>query len=95
METLFPVLIEHKERAAFLKDTGIECPPCVRWEWLLDHREQAVCNHSQTLSQLASRGGLSPSEMVAVWEDRPWKEMSLYDAVRRLRELVHLAAGGE
>jgi hypothetical protein len=41
---------------------------------LAPHEKQALQNHGQTLEKLASRGGLSASEALAVLEDRPWRQ---------------------
>ena len=43
----------------------------VPWAFLEAHSAQAIKNHAQTLTALNARGGLCPSEMVAVIEDRP------------------------
>lgn len=45
---------------------AVGCPHSVPWAFVEPHAEQAVENHDQTLERLAARGGLSPSEMVAV-----------------------------
>ena len=37
------------------------------------HAEQAKINHGQTLEVLASRGGLSPAEALAILDDEDWK----------------------
>jgi hypothetical protein len=66
-------------------------PREVPW-WLVEpHRRQALANHSQTLERLAERGGLDPTELVAVLEDRPWRTMTQIDAVARLNELLAVA----
>ena len=36
------------------------------------HDEQAKINHGQTLEVLASRGGLSPAEALAILDDEDW-----------------------
>lgn len=38
-------------------------PRDVPWSFAETFREQAECNHSQTLERLAERGGLAPDEM--------------------------------
>jgi len=63
-------------------------PTSVPWDLLTPHEAQAERNHYQSLRELAERGGLSPAEMVAVLEDRPWRNMDLTAAITRLRELV-------
>jgi len=48
----------------------------VPWEFLAPHERQAKENHGQqTLEVLCSRGGLDPSEAVAILRDRRWQEM--------------------
>lgn len=39
------------------------------------HEAQAMRNHSQTLQRLAERGGLGWTEILAVLNDKTWKEM--------------------
>jgi hypothetical protein len=48
----------------------LKCPRSVPWELLAPHEKQAIKNHSQDLETLASRGGLSPAEMVAILKDK-------------------------
>lgn len=43
--------------------------------------DQAVKNHSQTLSRLAERGGLSLSEAAALAEERGWEPMEREEAL--------------
>lgn len=50
--------------------------------------QQAQRNHGQSLDRLAERGGLSPSEALAVINHQRWQHMSLKEA---LTELVALA----
>jgi len=49
--------------------------------------EQAKRNHSQTLSRLAKRGGVSPSEAVALAEGRRWEPMEEEEALEALMEI--------
>lgn len=67
-----------------------DCPKSIDWEFLEPHRRQATKNHYQTLERLAERGGLSADELVAVLEDRPWRDMPLRDAINRLKQLTRL-----
>ena len=85
---LFPVLIYRFERHVYP-----EPPPDVPWALVARHVVQAQRNHSQTLERLAERGGLGPSELVAVIEDRPWTPMAPEKAMARLRELVGAYTG--
>jgi hypothetical protein len=47
----------------------------IPWSVLEPHEAQAQKNHSQTLKRLASRGGLSPCEAIAIILDRPWSKV--------------------
>jgi hypothetical protein len=79
----FPILLDSRDRRehpSAAKD--------VPWALLGPHEAQAEENHGQSLQRLATRGGLSPGEMVAVVEDRPWRAMRLGAALARLAELV-------
>jgi hypothetical protein len=58
------------------------------------HEAQAKKNHYQTLKRLAERGGLSPSEAVAVLEDRQWRSMPDDEAWSRLMAIVASKQGG-
>lgn len=79
----FPVLFDGKAAKAFPN-----CPKTVPWRMLLSHERQAIHNHDQTLKRLAERGGLHPSEMMAVLEDRPWERMEVKDSVEQLIKFV-------
>lgn len=51
----------------------IQDGPSIPWWIIAPHEKQAIKNHGgQTLERLAERGGLSPSEALAVLEDRPF-----------------------
>lgn len=63
-------------------------PSSVPWDLVEIGREQAQKNHYQTLERLAERGGLSPCEMIAVIENRPWKSMTAADAVDHLNRAI-------
>jgi hypothetical protein len=60
-ERQFPVLFQYFER----KERP-DCPRTVPWAMLAPHEAMAQSNHSQTLERLAERGGLGPSEIIAV-----------------------------
>jgi hypothetical protein len=66
----------------------LECPRGIPWDFIAGHEEQAKDNHDQSLKTLARRGGLDPTEAVAVLEDRRWQSMTLEDGIKRLKELV-------
>lgn len=57
----------------------------VPFDMIAAHEAQAQSNHSQTLDRLNERGGLSPSEFLAVLEDRPFRPVDN----RRAWELIH------
>ena len=69
----FPILIPGKWR----EDLPLRSVP---WGMLQPHEEQAIANHSQSLEELARRGGLSPVEILLVLDGRSWRER------RELRE---------
>jgi hypothetical protein len=62
--------------------------PSIPWGLIAPHEAQARENHSQSLTGLNGRGGLSACEAVAIIEDRRWEKMSLAEATARLKELV-------
>jgi hypothetical protein len=61
--------------------------PTIPWVLIAPHERQALLNHDQSLAKLASRGGLSCCEAVAVLEDRKWRAMDRDAARNRLIEL--------
>ena len=67
------------------------CPSSIPWDIIAGHEEQAYHNHGQSLELLASRGGLSPCEAVAILEDRGWvKERDREVVCKRLLDLAGL-----
>lgn len=59
---------------------------------LAPHEAQAMRNHGgQTLAILRERGGLAPCEMLAILEDRRWREMSFEEAYGKLVEYRRIA----
>lgn len=63
----------------------------VPWALLERCERQALENHYQTLARLAERGGLSPSEALAVLESRPLRTLRGRDEkadAARLEQLV-------
>ncbi len=64
----FPVLHHYSRKP----NDGL--PDYVKWSLLSE--EQARENHGQTLSKLASRGGLSPCEMVGNVKGIGWCDLS-------------------
>ena len=81
----FPILTPYG--AVRRESERLNVPRSVPWSLVASHEAQADRNHGQTLARLAERGGLCPSELVAVLEDRRWRSMPLADAAARLREL--------
>ncbi len=51
----------------------------VPWSFVADHEAQAQHNHSQSLTRLAERGGLSLCELLAVRTDRDYYAVPAYD----------------
>lgn len=50
----------------------IQGGPSLPWRMIGPHDRQCRYNHAQTLEELARRGGLSPSEALAVLDDVTW-----------------------
>jgi hypothetical protein len=92
---LFPILWTYR-REDGKEWERLGCPRTVPWAFMAPHAERAMKNHDQTLERLAERGGLSPSEMVCVLENRGWRDvlsLSDVDAIGRL--LAHCATWNE
>jgi len=65
------------------------CPREVPLWIVQQHETQAMRHHGgQSLAELARRGGLAPCELVAVLDDRPWRPMSVPEAVAALHDHV-------
>lgn len=60
----------------------------IPWDLMLQHEDQCLRNHSQTVHRLHERGGLAVDEAVAVLEDRGWMAMDHVVANKRLLEIV-------
>lgn len=83
-----------RERAELFPILG-ECGYVPMWI-VLQHERQAQSNHGQSVRRLAERGGLSPSELCAVLEDRSfWRDMRLDEVSSRLRKLIATAIRSE
>jgi hypothetical protein len=56
----------------------VERFPWTHVEVLVDEKlqQRARANHGQTVQRLAQRGGLAPSEIMALLEDRPYHQMT-------------------
>lgn len=50
------------------------CPKSLPWELFYGCEHQAFRNHDQSLSQLASRGGLSPIEAYLILREMPLRD---------------------
>lgn len=57
---------------------------------LIPHEKQAWKNHAQSLDRLKERGGLAWSEMLAILEDRRYKDIEEPLAKKRVLEYVLL-----
>lgn len=79
----FPIMRVRGEEQA--KDFAVETIP---FALIAPHERQAQKNHRQTLARLAERGGLSPSEALAVLEDRRRHPIPAAEARKRLAAKV-------
>lgn len=66
------------------KQPMLDCPQAL----IGPHEAQAMTNHQQTLDELAARGGLHVTEVIAIIEDRAWRYMTDAHAVDRYLELL-------
>lgn len=86
----YPVLQGQTEEAHEARRIGAPYPVSVPYDLVKDHEKQAQLNHSQSLSRLAERGGLSPKELWCVVHDT-WfydaREMTEAKAIDWLRSL--------
>lgn len=66
----FPILqsFSEKYRKAI---AAARIPTSVPWELVAPHEARARRNHNQTLARLAERGGLAPSELLSLLQDKP------------------------
>lgn len=60
----------------------------IPWAMIAPHEQQAMANHGQSLDMLARRGGLCPSEALAVLDGRKWEGMPREIATLELTERV-------
>ena len=68
-----------------LNDQVIKAIP---WAAIAPHEAQAQRNHSESLNRLASRGGLSVCEALAVMQGEPWRKHHMAWARAKLLCLV-------
>jgi len=91
---MFPVLWPY-QRAEKKRMQDLDCPVEVPWRMIAAYEEQAELYTAQSLVRLAERGGLCPSEMVAVLENRDFDlGMSLDVAVSTLKEMLEAFKNG-
>ncbi len=91
--TYMPVLRQNKPYNHFFdlrKEGVLAVTMAVPMELLAVHEHQAQRNHGQSLNMLASRGGLSPCEMLAVLENRPWAAMPDALAEKKLTTILSM-----
>lgn len=60
----------------------------IPWSLIAPHEAQALKNHGQSLNRLAERHGLSPSEALAVIEDRAWRHVPEAEALAALDQHI-------
>lgn len=92
----FTVMFWYSDRK---EQERLGCPKTLPWGLVWPHDAQARINHGhwQGFERLNERGGLVPSELVAVLMDREWKSMPLAEAVVALKAILaeYLAADKE
>ena len=62
--------------------------PSIPWDLIGPHEGRALEAHFQTLDRIDRRGGLCPSEAVAVIEERAYRWMTPVEARQTLRGYV-------
>jgi hypothetical protein len=72
------------------KKTIPEALDYVPWPMLQPHEKHAEKNHQQTLQVLASRGGLSPQEIVAIMKGSSWEEMKTIGCEEAERTIIEM-----
>lgn len=87
----FPILWPYARRE-IEEWTRSGCPRAVPWALIAPHELRAMRTHEQTLERLAERGGLSPTEALAVLTDRDvfdvLRTTSHAEAIERLKRIV-------
>lgn len=86
IDNRFPILGTKEDLERYAK---LGLPSSVPFALIGSRAQRCMTNHFQTPQRLAERGGLSPGEMTAIIEDRPWHKMTEEDSISRL--LIHLA----
>ena len=72
------------EEFPILKSNGVTIP----WKSIAPHEKQALINHGQSLEKLASRGGLSWCEALAVLQDSKFITMPEEEAKEKVLALL-------
>ena len=75
-ERMFPILYGYNEPKGELKS--------IPWDMIAPHEAQARSNHSQSLTQLASRGGLGQDEVLLVLTDTRANSVTLRRAAEQV-----------
>ncbi len=93
----YPVLQGQTDEAYEARRNGTPYPRSVSWDVVKDHEKQAQRNHSQSLTHLAGRGGLSPKELWCVVHDKGFydpdsRAVTEASAIEWLRSLGDLVA---
>lgn len=70
---------------------GLEPLDNLPWDVIAPHEAQAQRNHSQSLKQIKSRGGLSVKEAACIVSDEPYRNIPLVIAIHRLAAAVEAA----
>lgn len=86
-ERRFPILKNYRTIGA-IAETRVKSIP---WSVIAPHEKQALSNHSQSLEMLASRQGLSWSEILAVLEDRAWTRVGDGASMSQVMAIVERA----
>jgi hypothetical protein len=87
----FPILWPYRrEEIRALEELGL--PRSVPWSVVAPHEAQAKRNHDQSLKRLAERGGLSPSELLAVLKGEDLRSVWGRKDITAAPELLRLLA---
>lgn len=73
---VMPIIARHGEGDGFPNTIAIPT----------DRDDQAVINHSQSLQRLKQRGGLAPSEAVAIMRRQRWQKLDRDSLLQAFRE---------
>jgi hypothetical protein len=90
----YPILQGQTDEAYEARRNGTPYPRSVPWDLVKDHENQAKRNHSQSLTHLAERGGLSPKELWCVVHDMRFREAQDMTEAKAI-EWLHTIEGVE